>query len=146
MDRIPQHAGYKGLAKDIHRLQSMNYVLADPELHKDTQISLLIGGDHYYDLVHPGYIREGTLFLIPTICGYALAGTHKNKTENAQVEVISILKLAVTPQEERLCNPEYQAPKEDLNKLWELDHIGILLDEKTQETLDTVKQFKESIT
>ena len=92
----------------------MNCVLADPELHKDNQISLLIGGDYYYDLINPGYIREGTLLLIPTICGYALAGTHTNKTENTQVEVVLILKLAVTPRKRDYIILNIRHPKSTL--------------------------------
>ena len=135
---MPQQMAHKGLAKDLKRLKNMGCVLADPNIETNMNISLLIGGDYYYDIVHPGYEVEGTIVLLPTICGYALSGTHKNKEQNTQVEVISVLKLAVSSLEEKISNSDYyQAPKEDLNKLWELDHIGILPNEMTQETRDT---------
>ena len=145
-DKIPQHNSHKGLEVDIRRLKNMNCHLADPNLTENTPITILIGGDYYYDLVHPGYERDGTLILLPTICGYALTGTRKTKEVNTQVEVITVLKVTVTPLEETLYNPEYVPPKEDLNKLWELDHIGILPNEITQEIRDTVEKFKQSIT
>lgn len=61
------------------------------------------------------------------------------------MKVISVLKLVVSSLEKKLNNSEFKAPKEDLNKLWKLDHIGILPNEITQETQDTVQQFENSI-
>lgn len=122
-------------------------MLADPDVTRDSDISLLIGADHYYDIVHPGYEREGTIILLPTICGYALSGTYKNKgNKNTQVEVISVLRLAINPLEEKYQAPDFQPNKEDLSKLWELDHIGILSNEITQETKNTIQQFNKSLT
>lgn len=146
VDQMPKQMAHKGLTRDLQQLRNMGCRLADPNIQSNTPISLLIGGDYYYDLVHPGYERQGSLILLPTICGFALSGTHKNKEENTQVEVISVLKVAVSSLEEKLDDSNYKTPKEDLNKLWELDHIGILPNEITQETKDTMEQFEQSIT
>lgn len=65
----------------------MRCVLADSNIQSNTPNSLLIWGDYYYDLVHLGYEKQGPLILLPTICGFAVSGTHKNYDENTQVEV-----------------------------------------------------------
>lgn len=70
---------HKGLAKDLQKFRNMGCVLADPNVQTNTQIFLLIESDCYYEVVHPSYKTEGTLFMLPTICGYALSDTHTNK-------------------------------------------------------------------
>lgn len=61
--------------------------------------------------------------------------------------VIPVLKIAAGPLAEKLFNnSDYKIPQEDLNKLWERNHIRLLPNEIKQETKDTMEQFEKSIT
>ena len=70
VEKLPKHS-IKGLVnpkiKDLHK---RGIRLADSRLQGNGVIQILIGADHYYDIVHPGYKREGNLIFIPTIRGY----------------------------------------------------------------------------
>ena len=145
VDKIPGHQAPLGLQKDINKFQSAGLKLADPTLTTEKDIQILIGVDYYYEIVHPGYRREGTVILIPTICGYALSGVHRDKTnDNTQIEVVSILKLAVGPIEEYFST--HDPCTQDLDRLWELDHIGIMSNELKTDIKNTMQAFDESIT
>lgn len=61
------------------------------------------------------FIKDGTLIVLPTICGYALSATLKNKEENSQVEVISFLNVSVNRPEETLYSSEYKTPQKTPN-------------------------------
>ena len=40
-------------------------MLADDYMDTTTEITLLIGVDNYYKLVHPGFKKQGELILLP---------------------------------------------------------------------------------
>ena len=60
---------------------------------------MLIGADHYYDIVHAGYVREQGVVLLPGIYSYALSGQFNAPDDGANVEVVTMLKLPPHPVE-----------------------------------------------
>ena len=77
---------------------------------KGDRIELLIEADNYYNLVHPGYYKEGKLILLPTKCGYAISGSYHDRSNTTQVEnIVTVLKVAVNPATEYIDIPKYQS-------------------------------------
>ena len=145
VDSLPEHSVKGVLIPQLLDLERKGCKLADSELQGDGRVHLLVGGDHYYDLVHPGYKREGDLILLPTIRGYAITGTCVSQFTNTEVDVVTILKVAVSPTE-KYYNPTAVIPKiEDLNALWDLDNIGIVSNDLDSKSKMVLKQFEDSI-
>ena len=146
VDQLPIYKSPVGL-KGVHkRLEKKGYGLADPKIALQGEIDLLIGADHYYDIVHAGYVRDEGVVLIPTIYGYALSGQFRAPDDGTNVEVVTILKVATHPVEAHI-NSEVemrQSPPEikDLNALWELDHVGIVPEEISNKSKRVLYQLK----
>ena len=67
VDKLPSHYVSAEIRSNLTALKKKGFKLADPELADNrNKIELLVGADYHYDLVHPGYHREGTLILLPT--------------------------------------------------------------------------------
>ena len=125
VDQLPNYKSPVGLNEVHEKLAEKRYKLADPKYEDKGGINLLIGADHYYDIVHSGYVREDGLILIPTIYGYVLSGQFQSPGAGVNVEVVTILKVATHPMEVQIgkINEEESLPEiKDLNALWELDH------------------------
>lgn len=71
--------------------------MADLVVDNKGEIRLLLGADHYYDVVHSRFIRDEEIVLIPTIYGYALSSQYNIPSDRANVEVVTILKVATHP-------------------------------------------------
>ena len=77
VDKLPRHYVSAEIRSNLTALKKKGFKLADPELADNrNKIELLMGADYYYDLVHPGYHREGTLILLPTKQGYAVTWSY----------------------------------------------------------------------
>lgn len=124
VDSLPKHGATVELKAKLRNLKRKGVKLADPLITETGDIEMLIGADFYYSIVHPGYIREGNLILLPTICGYAISGTYTATNTNTVVEMVTILKVAVNPTDIPVTN---NLPcKNDLDRLWDLDSAGIV--------------------
>ncbi|MCP4254976.1 MAG: hypothetical protein GY775_16540 [Candidatus Scalindua sp.] len=108
-------------------------------------MDMLIGVDNYYNIVHPGFIKEGSLVLIPTKCGYALSGSYKGTSNEAQVEIVTILRVGTDPIQTFIKEEEFIPCTSDLAKLWDLDHIGISPKEVKAENRETMRSFDDTI-
>ena len=143
VDELPEHKAASSLEVELTSLKRRGYKLADPSLTQNAQLDLLLGADQYYDIVHPGYERVGSLVLIPTRFGYALSGTYAANPTVAKTEIITVLKLAVTPIEQVLS--EDNPCHDNLEKLWELDHIGISPKEYSKVEQQALNTFANTV-
>ena len=147
VEELPTHS-VKGLVSPwIRKLRKRGFKLADSKLQGNGDIHLLIGADYYYDIVHPGYKREGSLILIPTIRGYMLSGTCHNRVNDTAVDVVTILKLAAHPIEKYINPLEDEGFNSgDMERLWDLDNIGIVSKDLDYKSKQVLEQFDRSIT
>ncbi|MCP4253678.1 MAG: hypothetical protein GY775_09760, partial [Candidatus Scalindua sp.] len=93
----------------------------------------------------PGFIREGSLVLIPSKCGYALSGSYKGTGNEVQVEIVTILRVGTDPIQTLIKEEEYIPCTIDLARLWDLDHIGISPNEVKAENKETMRSFDDTI-
>ena len=145
VDSLPNH-GLQNSAKNlIKRLQNKGFRLADTQLIGSGEVQMLIGADYYYDIVHPGYIREGSIVLLPTIRGYALSGAYSTPNTTTKVDMVTILKVAVNPTEKYFPTSEVIPCTNDLNTLWDLDNIGIVSKDLDSQSKLVLQRFDDEI-
>ncbi|XP_066959221.1 uncharacterized protein [Macrobrachium rosenbergii] len=114
-------------------------------MEKQSPIELLIGVDNMY-ILHPGFKKLENLVLLPTIFGYMVTGTCSSPpTKETHV---SILKLAVETNNIIMAEGATQLkdPREDLESLWSLDHLGINCSEIAEQERKVLKNFESTIT
>ena len=148
VDKLPNHYVSSEIRSNLTALKKRGFKLADPELAENrNKIELLVGADYYYDLVHPGYHREDTLILLPTKQGYAVTGSYAASSQETQVEVVTVLKVAISPIDKYVITTDHDIScPSDLNKLWDLDNIGICsheLDILSKQVLTTYEETVE---
>ena len=91
-------------------------------------ISLLIGNDHYFDIVNPNKvaIRCDTHWLVPTFCGYVVSGKIKYHSNAISTNILTVLRLCVDSREESpLLDTTSTNLPIDIDYLWQLENIGI---------------------
>ena len=94
--------------------------LAHPVTSDDQfQISLLIGADHYWDIVEKDIIRGPGSTAVKSKIGYLLSGPIATPPSTSSTINASILKVIVSTE------PENKA----LERFWNLESIGILPNE-----------------
>ena len=145
VDKIPDHHTKGIVSPHLLTLREKGYKLADNQLKGNKRFDMLIGGDHYYDIVHPGYKKEGELVLLPTIKGYVITGTCLNTSHKTEVDVVTVLKVAINPTEKYVKPSQEDSKIEDLNALWNLDNIGIVSNELDQKSKRVLTQFENSM-
>ena len=145
VENLPEHK-IQGIQGVERALKKRNIFLSDPM--GDANIDILIGADHYYDVVHTGFKRVNDITLIPTKFGYCLSGRIKGIATATQVDTVSILRVGSTvldnindPNSHISENPV----KVDLEKFWELDHIGIKSDEVDKDSKAALEIFESTI-
>lgn len=145
VEELPEYKPGEGLEEHVCKLKERGFKLADHEVTDRESIDMLIGGDYYYDLVHSGYQREGSLVLIPTIYGYTLSGKYQSSCNKANVEMVTVLKVAVDPVQEVISDGKHSPEIKDLTALWELDHIGIRQKETDMIEKQVLDTFTETV-
>ena len=148
VDNLPSHYVSPEINPHLVSLKQRGMKLADPDIaNNQRQIEMLVGADYYYNIVHPGYHREGTLILLPTKQGYAVTGSYAAPSRETQVEVITVLRLAVSPLDKYVMTPDLETPcPNDLNRLWDLDNIGISSTELDNSSKHVLTAYEETVT
>ena len=79
-----------------------------------TNIELLVGIDHFYDIVeyNKPTLRKGDLYLLPTCYGYTITGrvndlTNKSTNSSVSTNVISVVNLSCVRKKQDPVNKEY---------------------------------------
>ena len=152
VDRLPSYRSPAGLKAVCDSLIKKGFKLADPNVSSNGELGMLIGGDHYYDIIHTNHVKEDNSVLLPTIYGYALSGKFAVEDDgNSNVEVVTVLKVATHPIEHVL-NKDIDSKEveslpeiKDLNALWELDHVGIKSTEVSNRAKDILRKFEDTV-
>ena len=91
-----------------------NLTLAHPlTADKEFDISLLVGADHYWDIVGDDVVRGDGPTAVESKLGYLLSGPAPSTTGQFLISTNSILMLTTTPSEF------------NLERFWELESIGV---------------------
>ena len=124
------------LTADVQQLPHLNGLkLAHPITSKDQfQISLLIGADHYWDIVENEIIRGPGPTAAKSKIGYLLSGPMKSTVSTSSALNANILKVIVSNE------PENTA----LEKFWNLESIGILPDKPPTDESKFVQEYQDS--
>ena len=124
------------LTADIRNLPHLRDLkLAHPVTSDDQfQISLLIGADHYWDIVENDIIRGPGPTAAKSKIGYLLSGPITTPPSTSSTINASILKVIVSTE------PENKA----LERFWNLESIGILPNETEANKTQTVSEYKNS--
>ena len=147
VEDLPTHSVKGIVSPQLKNLRKKGIKLADSKLQGNGEIQMLIGADYYYSIVHPGYKREDDLILIPTIRGYMLSGTCQHKDGDTNVDVVTILKLAVQPLDKYVEPVSSNVPEPgELEGLWNLDNIGIVSRDLDYKSKQVLENFDKSIT
>ena len=152
VDELPQYNKEFSVVAALSELKRVK--LADKEFNlpveEQSPIKLLIGVDNVYNILHPGFKKIGKLVLLPSIFGYVLTGSYKDKTSVDEVNVVSILKLATTPVEEYLEHPSalenVKTSPSEMESLWTMDHMGICDTEIDNQDKEVLKNFENTVT
>ena len=152
VDELPQYNKEFSVAVTLSELRKVK--LADKEFNlpvgEQSPIRLLIGVDNVYNILHPGFKKIGKLVLLPSIFGYILTGSYKDKTSVDEVKVVSILKLAITPVENYLEHPStienIKTSPSEMESLWSMDHLGICDTEMNNQDKEVLKNFENTVT
>ena len=150
VDELPDYTKQFALRKALDTFKLEGIKLADSQFslpkERKAAIELLIGVDNYYNIVHPGYERRGDLILLPTIAGYVLTGKYHGKGNRDKSQNVSVLKVATSSIDHYLDKDEVNlSHKDDLERLWDLDHIGIMPGELDMESKSVLETFENSI-
>ena len=153
VDELPEYSKRFSIDERLSELKRQKIKLADKEfnlpLDKQSPIELLIGVDNVYNVLHPGFKKIGKLVLLPSIFGYVLTGSYKEKTAVNEVNVVSVLKLATTPVEEYLEHPSVisnsKTSPNEMESLWTMDHLGICDTEINNQDREVLKNFENTV-
>ena len=112
----------------------------------DTDISLLIGMDHYYDVVNPNSraLRYRNGWLIPTCYGYVLSGKLGYCKTNSICQSVTILRINLCNDNIIICDDSSDSIS-NVAQLWELDNIGIKDESGISVHEDILNNFKSKI-
>ena len=152
VDELPQYNRDFSVAATLRELRGVKLADQEFELPKEKQspIKLLVGVDNVYSILHPGFKRMGKLILLPSIFGYVLTGSYKDRTSNNETNVVSILKLATTPVDDYLEYPSVveneRTHKTEMESLWSMDHLGICDTEINNQDKEVLKNFENTVT
>ena len=149
---MPESAEYADLDRHLCKIRESGIILSSSYNKKD-KIDLFVGQDNYYTLVHPGFERRGELILLPTKFGYTLGGRYTQTLDRTHVSPVIVMKVATDSLEDNFKLEEYVGDstslpyktKDDLNALWELDHIGIKENELDEKSILVLKDFEENL-
>lgn len=110
----------------------------DLPIKKQSPIELLIGVDNVY-ILHPGLRKFENLVLLPTIFGCVVTGACSSPPtkEKLAVETDNIIMAEGAT--------HLKDPKEDLETLWSLDHLGIDCSEITEQERKVRENFESTI-
>ncbi|XP_066941290.1 uncharacterized protein [Macrobrachium rosenbergii] len=150
VDKLPEYTKKFGVKKNLRLLCKTKISLADKDfdlpIEKQSPIELLITVDNVYNILHPGFRKFENLVLLPTIFGYMITGTCSFPL--IKETHVSILKLAVETDDIIMTEGATQLkdPREDLEGLWSLDHLGINCSEITEQEWKVLKNFESTIT
>ncbi|XP_066980105.1 uncharacterized protein [Macrobrachium rosenbergii] len=135
--------------KNLRSLSRTKISLADKDFYlpveKQLPIELLIGVDNVY-ILHLLFRKFENLIHLPTIFGYMITGTCSSPpTEETHV---SILKLAVKTNNIIMAEgvTNLKDPKEDLETLWSLHHLGTDYSEITEQEQKVLENSESTIT
>lgn len=131
VDNMPDRLSMPGRSMLIGELAKSKLTLADKSI-SDTysDMSLIIGVDNYFKFINAPRIT-GNIYGIDSKVGTLIAGTIPNNL--VQSAVVTILRIASTPDDHLDRN---------LERMWDLDHIGIKEPVPNNVAID---KFKESI-
>ena len=131
----------------VQNLKNKNVNLADNRLDFSyiNDIDILVGNDFYYDIVRTDKLPYSIddVWLLPTWFGDCITGRLPVKSVNEfKTNAITILKVAV---QEFPWKNETLPDIENVDKLWQLDNIGIV--DKCDKSLDSkiLNQFNDTI-
>ena len=119
---------------------------------QEQKVDLFVGSDNYYTIVQPGFRRRGNLVIIPTKFGYTLGGAYRRSVNLTNVTPIVVMEVIDDRVNNEFCVEQYiELPpqisqiKEDLNALWDLDHIGITENTVDKQSVAILKEFEENL-
>ncbi|XP_063435994.1 uncharacterized protein LOC134716907 [Mytilus trossulus] len=105
--------------------------LAHPVMEGEQfEISLLIGGDFYWDIVQDKIVRGNGPTAVSSKIGYLLSGPVPTRTSNASFSMMNIL----------VCHKQGEC---DLEKFWKLESLGI--DAKEQNDPDLAESIENNL-
>ena len=123
------------MTTDIHNLPYLKNPLAHPITSDDQlKISLLIGADHYWDIVEDKIVRGSGPTAAKSKIGYLLSGPTTVPYPPPSELTATVLKTIVTTEREDVT----------LEKFWNLESIGILPDENEKEEREFVEEYQIS--
>ena len=146
VDELPRIVidNIESIAKDM---KYRGISLADSNLTSSyiNDISLLIGNDHYYKFVCIDQLPEivNNVVLLPTKFGKAISGPIPGSHSNNNVNVVSVLKIGVSPLPWR--GEVLPRENDNIDKLWLIDNIGITDDSNAETDIEVLNNFNKSI-
>ena len=121
----------------IHYDYLQDLVLAPQGDQSAVKIDILIGADHYWDIVQDRIVRGSGPTAVQSKLGYLLSGPIQSSSDVSSCLVIGAFKCAVsTPQSDEDLNSSIQ-------QFWSLESIGI--NEPEQENSDFLSEYCHSI-
>ena len=123
------------LTADIRSLPHLRDLKLAHPLTSDDQfhISLLIGADHYWDIVENDIIRGPDRTAAKSKIGYLLSGPITNPPSTSSTINANILKVIVSTESENKA----------LERFWNLESIGILPNETEANKTQTVSEYDQ---
>ena len=150
-EHMPICVLHEGMEGQIKKLTESGVALSD-SYSREQKVDLFIGSDNYYTIVQPGFRRKGNLVIIPTKFGYTLGGAYRRSANLTNVTPIVVMEVIDDRVKKEFCVEQYiELPpqisqiKEDLNALWDLDHIGITERTVDKQSVAILKEFEENL-
>lgn len=133
VDDLPQCIKTTGLSKTIEKLTRRGIRLADPNVTNDKvgPVDILIGSDHFYDLISLHVIKKEGIRLLKSPSGYLITDKIpedcKGSTLNNSIPTIpeSVIVMKITNPLDSLGDTETKMEHLPMHRLWDLDVIGI---------------------
>ncbi|XP_069115378.1 uncharacterized protein [Argopecten irradians] len=131
---VPLNSNRKHIAKLPH-LKGLK--LAHPVSADETfEVSLLIGADHYWDIVQDKVVRGKGPIAVKSKIGYLLSGPYQGISSLNQRQNMSVMNVLVSHKKDEC----------DLEKFWKVESLGIQKkDDKTEdESCTYLENYKQS--
>ncbi|XP_069138142.1 uncharacterized protein [Argopecten irradians] len=131
---VPLNSNRKHIAKLPH-LKGLK--LAHPVSADETfEVSLLIGADHYWDIVQDKVVRGKGPIAVKSKIGYLVSGPYQGTSSLNQRQNMSVMNVLVSHKKDEC----------DLEKFWKVESLGIQKkDDKTEdESCTYLENYKQS--
>ena len=134
VDSLPERIFMDGRSRAVKKLKEINLNLADPNEKTDnySDLSVLIGVDNYFKFVYAQNIIDD-LYALPSKLGTLIAG---NVSPNSPVSVNTVSTVLEISADNKL---------ENIQKIWELDAVGIDVAHEELENDSVMNEFKNTL-